>query len=333
MDPSQKRDTIVNFIDQSKIIPEDVNGLIRTTTRHGTADQKAWAADLISKIEDRAPEAMNDFTAEDVTYSKSMANMLRYGLSPQEAVERLKDEFDPRKEDVIKLRKQAFKDVIKNQNIRADIRAAIGSNGWFDSVDFPNNKNITDAMTADYRNIYEQEYIRCGDPVIAKESANTLIKKTYGVSKINGRKEIMPFAPEQYYSLPNTDNEWMRKQLIDTVKSLDNYKQIEDKNIGIVADSLTALDIKSKQRPTYKITVRTDQGYEILRDKNGNILQMQFNPEAELEKINALIEKQKREKISVAKTERDIARSSFDYYRTNTPSEINEINKTLGLDS
>ena len=63
----------------------------------------------------------------------------------------------------------------------------------------------------DYQTIYDANFAQTGgDADQAKAMTNAMIKKVWAVSTINGKEEVMKYAPEAVYGVTNGSGNWIK---------------------------------------------------------------------------------------------------------------------------
>ena len=92
----------------------------------------------------------------------------------------------------------------------------------------------------------------------------------------------MKYPPENYYSVPGLDNEWMTDQLQQEVNDIVG-KEVDMDNIVMISDHITARE--KNNLPTYQVFVKDDIGqYKELRDEDENLLRYKFDSSKAREK-------------------------------------------------
>lgn len=307
---AEKASAITDYISKFGVVPNSLKGNMRATLRNGIPEQQIFTADLIARISEKTPMALDDFPEKDISYGLMLAGSLRNGLSPAEAFNRVNLEFDPLKEDIVKKRREEIKKEKNNYATKA--QEAIRREGFLwgtRSTPLPEFKDLSDAAVTDYKNIYETEYIRTGDKEVAKESANQIFQRTYGATEVTGKARVIKYPPEKFYQVPGIPNDWMQEQLLEEVKTIGQYKDIKHSDIALVPDSITAREAVPGGQPSYLVFVKGKDGaYEPVRHKDGGINRFKFDPKGAIEKTNARYEEEKKKKIKFEKGFKDITK-------------------------
>ncbi|WP_347299404.1 hypothetical protein [Clostridium perfringens] len=132
----------------------------------------------------------------------------------------------------------------------------------------------------DYQTIYDANFAQTGgDADQAKAMTNAMIKKVWAVSTINGKEEVMKYAPEAVYGVTNGSGNWIRGQWEEEKKALKSSAfggTRDDTDLVLVPDAVTPRD------QSYSVMVRQKnaEGYDDVRPYYGeNGMPLRFRPE------------------------------------------------------
>ncbi|ELJ5771837.1 hypothetical protein RS405_003785 [Serratia marcescens] len=132
----------------------------------------------------------------------------------------------------------------------------------------------------DYQTIYDANFAQTGgDAEQAKAMTNAMIKKVWAVSTINGKEEVMKYAPEAVYGVTNGSGNWIKGQWEEEKKALKSSAfggVRDDTDLVLVPDAVTPRD------QTYSVMVRQKnaEGYDDVRPYYGeNGMPLRFRPE------------------------------------------------------
>ncbi len=132
----------------------------------------------------------------------------------------------------------------------------------------------------DYQTIYDANFAQTGgDADQAKAMTNAMIKKVWAVSTINGKEEVMKYAPEAVYGVTNGSGNWIKGQWEEEKKALKSSAfggTRDDTDLVLVPDAVTPRD------QSYSVMVRQKnaEGYDDVRPYYGeNGMPLRFRPE------------------------------------------------------
>ncbi|RYM69613.1 hypothetical protein [Serratia liquefaciens] len=132
----------------------------------------------------------------------------------------------------------------------------------------------------DYQTIYDANFAQTGgDADQAKAMTNAMIKKVWAVSTINGKEEVMKYAPEAVYGVTNGSGNWIQGQWEEEKRALKGASfggARDDTDLVLVPDAVTPRD------QSYSIMLRQKnaEGYDDVRPYYGeNGMPLRFKPE------------------------------------------------------
>lgn len=284
LDQDHRNTLLTNIIDRSRVVPDAIKGDIKAASRSRRKEEVIAAADLIDRIRSVNPNMAADFSSKDVNRLETVRANLEAGYDDDEAFDRADTILDPANEAMVKLRR----DEIKRAKIDFRDKALTSIQPSFAWRMLPGRQGVDDTdspgptpqqsiqMGADYQRAYESHYVETGNADLAEKHASLVIKRSYGMTSINGQNQIMKYAPENYYGVPglsiDENTEWMRKEIIGEGKKRlkergivlpDDYDA--KSNIFLVPDPYVTPRTARKGRPYYKI-MYTDPANGALRD-------------------------------------------------------------------
>lgn len=145
---------------------------------------------------------MGDFSQEEVARAEQLNYYRRRGFAAKDAVERVGEMERLTKTDKDE-RKSQFSGLVK--------KAGSAEGVLEDAFDVP----ASPALIGEFSGLWEQEFIRTGDIDLARSTALASLKRTWGVSYVNGRAQAMKNPPELHYGRLDrgeADAEWIRDQ-------------------------------------------------------------------------------------------------------------------------
>lgn len=288
-DPAYQKSLISDYVSKTGIVPSQLQGKIRGVMRGGTVQDKVYYADLVGRIQETKPQALDDFDDKDVAQAVMIDQLVKSGTPNDLAVQKVEDIISKTTPGRIEILKQEFQDMQKTKGKTATDRNAAVISHVQDLMDegivnpvqgflpgrefFPSDARLPDrqlgiesAAVNDYNRLYEAWYLNTnGDSDLAAKQADRAFKATWGVTSVNGQtKQLTKYPIEKAYGKkyggylePNE----IRASLISDVKSFPKYKDIDDSDIFLQYDHITAREWGSKNGyPTYKVLIRNKQG-------------------------------------------------------------------------
>lgn len=226
--PQEKNGIVVDVINQSKYVPDNLRGEIIAAARSNDEAVITQAADLIDRVSIQAPELLPQLGSQEKINRINMINdRINAGVAPARAIEIVDNQLDPRNaasEQVIKTELQAIE---KETDFRNRALKSFRTYGdWFggfvgggiDNASLP-AKMALDSAALEYRVHFEDTYRKTRDVAQAEKVADQKMG-LWGRTTVNPSPMPMKFPPEHFYSIPNVDSSWIREQAIDDVLKL-----------------------------------------------------------------------------------------------------------------
>lgn len=226
MSVPERNTYLSNLIDSTKVVPQRLAGDIATASRSRDMETVTAAADLVDRIRASNPNMLRDFKQQDIARLELVRSLRESGYDDAEAFERADKTLDPANESALKLRKAELAGAKLDYRANAVaaftqpfyVRALPGNSGSLQETDTskPSGAQVIQ-LESDYRRAYESQYQLTGNSDISKKHADSVVRGLYGVTTVNGKNQVMKYAPENFYSIPGIKNDWMREQLLDAV--------------------------------------------------------------------------------------------------------------------
>jgi len=135
----------------------------------------------------------------------------------------------------------------------------------------------------DYQTIYDANFAQTGgDADQAKAMTNAMIKKVWAVSTINGKEEVMKYAPEAVYGVTNGSGNWIQGQWEEEKRALKGSAfggARDDTDLVLIPDAVTPRD----QSYSVMLRQKNAEGYDDVRPYYGeNGMPLRFKPEQQI---------------------------------------------------
>lgn len=247
------------------IAPDPAISWARSSLNGGNPQQAAQAADLIARLDDTNPRAMAYAMDPKTKAISGMINeAVRSGAEAQGAVEMARKNASLAPEDVKTLDQRwslagAGKTQATGLTKLLSQDATFKPHFWNSVPTVPlQMQSEFDALTKDY-----YRYTG-GDVNQARGMAARDLKHVWGVSEVNGSKELMPYAPEAMF--PGLTKEVVREDIASSVKGLN----IDGAKVKLIPDPVRTA---RTQGSTWNLAAPDENGLlDIVKGKNGNPL-------------------------------------------------------------
>lgn len=268
LDPESQKSMLINYVEKVGVVPSQVQSTLRGVFRGANPNDKVFYADLIGRIQETKPQALDDIEDKDIAQAVMINELVKSGTPNLEAVARVEDmqkSMNPARMDLLK---QQLKELRGNQTIDARLLAArkTFSDSFF-APKLPSDAKLgyNQALINDYERTYDSWFMYTnGDVKIAEEQTKKALNRLWGVSTINGQERLVKYPIEKAY--PNIDPDELRKKLVSEVKNIPKYKDIDENNI-LLQDTVETARLWDTGQPTYQVIVKNKNGvFETVMD-------------------------------------------------------------------
>lgn len=242
---------VAELSSRTGIIPSQVKTIFNTGATSKDPEVVLPIAKMYGQIFDNNPAAATDMPSSTMAYYTKVYELNRAGMPEDKAVEtayRLTYEQDERTKQMIAAQVRD-KDYMKGRDKAAQANInSFYTLGGFSSpgADKPGINNRE--YLRDYQTLYDANFAETGgDAKLAQKMTDAQVKKTWGVTSVNGKEEIMKYAPEAAYGITSSGaGNWIQGQWEEDKKQLASKVfggLPEDAEIVLVPDAVTPRDL------------------------------------------------------------------------------------------
>lgn len=242
---------VAELSSRTGIIPSQVKTIFNTGATSKDPEVVLPIAKMYGQIFDNNPAAATDMPSSTMAYYTKVYELNRAGMPEDKAVEtayRLTYEQDDRTKQMIAAQVRD-KDYMKGRDKAAQANINnFYTLGGFSSpgVDKPGINNRE--YLRDYQTLYDANFAETGgDAKLAQKMTDAQVKKTWGVTSVNGKEEIMKYAPEAAYGITSSGaGNWIQGQWEEDKKQMASKVfggLPEDAEIVLVPDAVTPRDL------------------------------------------------------------------------------------------
>lgn len=242
---------VAELSSRTGIIPSQVKTIFNTGATSKDPEVVLPIAKMYGQIFDNNPAAVTDMPSSTMAYYTKVYDLNRAGMPEDKAVEtayRLTYEQDDRTKQMIAAQVRD-KDYMKGRDKAAQANInSFYTLGGFSSpgADKPGINNRE--YLRDYQTLYDANFAETGgDAKLAQKMTDAQVKKTWGVTSVNGKEEIMKYAPEAAYGITSSGaGNWIKGQWEEDKKQLASKVfggLPEDAEIVLVPDAVTPRDL------------------------------------------------------------------------------------------
>ena len=298
-DPAAQKTLITNFIQAAGVVPESLRGKMRGVFRGGTVNDKVFYADLIGRIQESKPQALDDFDDKDITQAVMIDQLVKSGTPNEEAVlkvENITNNITPGRIETLKAEYQDMKKAAGTDVTSRNATTIKHVTDLFDEGVFSKNATLPDrqlgvetAAINDYDRLYETWYLNTnGNTDLAKQQADRAFKTSWGTTAVNGQsKQLTKYPIEHAY--PLLDAVDLKKSLVTDLKTLPEYKGISDDKVFLQYDNRTAREWGAQ--PSYRVLILNENGLiEPIADQAKSRWKPDYKKAVEDKRVNAQME-------------------------------------------
>ncbi|MEY0909915.1 hypothetical protein AB7222_02745 [Providencia rettgeri] len=319
---------VAEISSRTGIIPSQIKSKLVTGSTSRNPELVIPMAKMYGQIFDNNPSAINGLSTDAMAYYGKIYDLTRSGMDSEKAIDiayNLTYEQNDRTKAII-AEQMRDKKYSKERE-----KAAQGNINSFFALGGFSSPNVTKPSVSnreymrDYQTLYDANFASTGgDPDLAKKMTNAQVKKTWGVTSINGKDEVMRYAPEAVYGTNESGaGNWIIGQWREEQKQLKSKVfggMPDDAEFVLVPDAVTARDysyaIMLKQTGSDNIPVFTP----FLGD---NGMPSRFKPEQSSSPMYREVMDKRQKTYQEAKKEREILEGNakpepIDYGFSNT---------------
>lgn len=269
-DPAVRKSTIANYVNSVGVVPETLRGKMRGVFRGDDVEQKVFYADLVGRIQETKPQALDDFDDKDITQAIMIDEMVKAGTPNEQAVEKVANITSGLNKGRLEILEEDFKELVEDKGTGVKINSYKVIDTVRDTFDegvfsvnasLPNQQlGVEAAAINDYKRLYKTWYLNTnGDAELAEKQAKLALKRTWGTTGVNGdSKQLTKYPIEQAY--PGMPTKEIKKDLMKDLKSEPLYEGIDPDDV-IVHWRPGITDRQYKQYPYYQVQIRNKEGY------------------------------------------------------------------------
>ncbi|MEX9224251.1 hypothetical protein AB7W86_14010 [Providencia rettgeri] len=307
------------FMSDTGMIPDRVGSYFSAASMSKDPSIVVPMAKMYGQVFDSNPAALASMDSKSGGYFKTIYDLTTAGMKEDEAVSFAYSQVYEQSEE----KKKLIRDITttKDYGSKVDKYAQKTINSmspsWYFGI--PSTADTNNPMwgyIADYRTAYQANFINVGgNEEVAKSITDVQIKKKWGVTELNGKEELMRYAPEAVYGINSSNaGNWVLSQWQDekeTLKPLVTGGMADGDDFILVSDAITARD------SDYAIVVKrvSKEGIpqlELMHGANG--LPMRFKPDQQSSSMYLDLIAENKSNISKANDKRSKYQTDRKYY-------------------
>lgn len=263
---------------EENYLPSSASDTLANMFLNGNIQQKAFAADLISNISERSP-LLASTNFQSAEFKDALAfNMFTEYMDVEAASNKLRTlkDVDPmvaasrRGSGVDKDAEKSAKNIVSDIRLFEDKQRITGFGDFLtDVIPWAGNlgktqfaPNVEENLTAHAQYLYKLNYERYGDPKIAEKITKREMHTNFGVTRVNGKPQIMRNPPERLLTMSarvhdNNDailNDYIKSQIVEAFgeEEADSYFITSDIETNRSLSTI-ASDLRNPENPKFTV--------------------------------------------------------------------------------
>lgn len=243
----------VAYAARTRMLPEQATSWVRSAIRSPDAAVAAPAAQFLGAVQAAAGDASSGFDKDTKAFAGMVSSMIDAGTPPEKAIETARQTVYELKPAIVEQRKTEYRDAAKESNGALNSLIDRDMDTWLTSQPGP-----TAALQVDFSSQAQQYYLKTGDLGLSRELAWQDLQRVYGVTEVNGVKQVMAAPPERFGLKP----EDVRKDIGDFLSAHPQSDGSTAEEVTLVPDALTLRATASimdgkRQSPSYKLITKS----------------------------------------------------------------------------
>ena len=216
---------------------------------------------LLDAAENVAPSSYTSVPPPVRARAALVASMINAGAKPERAVQTAID-TEKVSDQVLATRNRAYGQFQKSNS--GALKGFIDRD--LDPSIFYSQPAATQALSNEFDRQTRDYFRQTNDIDLARALAWTDLRRVYGTSEVNGKREVVAFPPERFTVTPQE----VRKELQDLIAHNPQADGSNAEDLKVVADSDTMRNVSAamdghRVRPSYRLVTKTG---DLARDKN-----------------------------------------------------------------
>jgi hypothetical protein len=264
----------VGIVQQMQYAPRDVFEAFKGMAQGENAERKALAYEAVISVVETTPHAFDGHAgAEKLIEEAQVYSSLRnVGDDPKKALARMAELQSPEHRKLAAARDKEADVFIAKEITDKELTHQLSRGGLGDWLNRPDvggdaDPNATLRIMGEFKERAREHFVKWGDKDLAQTLAARDLMKTYGVSDLFDRKQIMKYPPERLFPPVGADgHKWIGDQLKEDIKDRLGL-EVGDDQVSLRGDHRTAKEISLGQTPSYLVVIKREKGQapEILR--------------------------------------------------------------------
>ena len=239
---------VSTFVSDVGVVPTQLRSLMRTFSRSGDAQQSVLAAKIVGRLSEEAPEVMSTLPEDEKAFGVMASDLMDAGMDSGTAIEVSRQRIYETPE----AERKAIRERLSASGVEKGNQSALTEliDDNFDSFLPFNQPQAPLQLEAEFGELVSGYFVKTQDLELSRKLAGKDILGVWGLTDLNGDRQIMKFPPELVYG--NGVDDWIENQFKADVEEFGAASEA----ITIGVDDRTARE----PQPSWPLFVKTESG-------------------------------------------------------------------------
>ncbi|EEG8105013.1 hypothetical protein ODB14_004004 [Salmonella enterica] len=304
----QSINALATVTTKSGMIPTQVKDMLKSGATSRDPALVVPMAKFYGQLFDNNPAAATTLDKGTMAFYGKVYDYSRAGVPEDKAVDMAYSQVFQQDERMKKMLDTAMRDKgyvsARDKAAQSNASSLTSFGSWSPDITDPGKSNVL--YQRDYQTIYDANFAQTGgDADQAEKMTNAMIRTTWGVSTVNGKAEVMKYAPEALYGVSNGAGNWIQGQWEQEKRELKSKSfggPRSDTDLILVPDGITARD------KSYAVMVLQPDENGTVEPRNylgENGLPVRFRPEQQTSPMYKQIMQYQQQRIDEARMNRE----------------------------
>ena len=268
--PLARANGMLGFMNKTQVVPTQLVNELKTWINSDDIKDFETGVNLIMAAKEEYPQLLDNLSQKDFGVALLAADKMAAGVNKEKAIMAAKATYSPIDFGITKQRSQDFDKLVKDKGVDFEnyTRDALV---FFFKDDFRLLTRDAPEASLRYKEIMRTQYELSGDWDTAKKTADAFITRAYKPSILNGGF-ITYLPPENFYSIPLVDDEWMVDDMKEQARLYieANSLRLDPEKVFVYADPQSQREYTLNGKPTWILMSYNDAGMPVPLATMGN---------------------------------------------------------------
>lgn len=287
-DPDFVQNVLIPSARQLGDLPTETVGLLTGMMRSADPQQALYALDTLSQLEQASPEAYQARVTAEVAGDVEYWRGIKDYYPEDQVLAAVRGGTTQEERTRVKMLREEARTLINEGEVDVNLLSTLGDMPGWQMGDPIMTAGASQALDADYQQLFEREYARDGNVEKAKDRAVKALGRVWNTTNVGGQQLLMKYPPELVgYETWNGSHDWITEQ------GRADLGLDEGQSFQLISDDQTRAEFQAWQtgaapRPSY-LAVYTDEtgNLRMPMDEQGRPQRLFFEITPEMDAMKA----------------------------------------------